>query len=70
MARTSISTDNDCGAFAPEDVGKLPNNIISRKHQITNKRLILCAKKLVQNVLLCSQVSQSIMVASAWGIVV
>ena len=49
---------------------KLPNDTISRNYKITNNRLLSCGKELVQNVLSWSQVSQSILVASARGIVV
>ena len=44
-------------------------NTISRNYKITKKRLS-CTKELVQNVSMWSQVSQSIMDASARGIVV
>ena len=60
----------DCCAFAPKKFGKLPTkNIISRNYKITNERLS-GAKELVQNVSSRGQVSQSIMAASARGIVV
>ena len=44
---------------------ELPKKTISRNYKITSKRLLSCAKELVQNVPLGSRVSQSIMVASA-----
>ena len=62
---TSLSVDRDCCAFT-----KLAKNTFSRNYKITNNRLLLCAKELVQNVSLRSQVSQSIMVVSARGFVV
>ena len=67
---TSLSTDSDCCAFAPEVSGQPPKNAIYRNYKITKKRLLSCAKELVQNVTSWSQVSQSIMVASLRGIVV
>ena len=67
----STSTHSDCCAFAPKILCKLPKNTISRNCEIRNKRLLLCAKEPdVQNASSWSQMSQSIMVASARGIVV
>ena len=62
---TSLSVDRDCCAFT-----KLAKNTFSRNYKSTNKRLLVCAKELVQNVSLWSQVLQSIMVVSARGFVV
>ena len=59
-----VWTRSDCCALAPILFGKLLKNSISRNYKITNKRLLLCAKELVQNVSLWSQVSQSMMVAN------
>ena len=64
MRNTSFSKDSDCCAFAPWSFRKLPKNTTSRNYIITNKRLSR-VKEPVQNVSLWSQVSQSIMVASA-----
>ena len=52
----------------PIFIYKLPKKSISRNYKITNKRLS-CAKEL-RTCPLCSQVLQSIMAASARGIVV
>ena len=49
---TSKSTDRDCCASAHQIIGKLPTKTISRKYIITNKRLLSCAKELMQNVTL------------------
>ena len=46
----SISTDSDCCAFAPNMFGKLPKNTIPRNYKTAYKRLLSCAKGLVQNV--------------------
>ena len=55
--------------FAPKFFGKLPKYTFSRNYKSTNKRLSW-AKELVQNVSSWSQVSQSVVVTSARGIVV
>ena len=39
-----IDSRSDCCTFAPKMFGKLPENTISRNYEITNKKLVLCAK--------------------------
>ena len=60
-----VGDANDCCAFSPKYFGKLSKSIISsRNYSPPQKRLLSCEKQLAQSVS-GSEVSQSIIVASA-----
>ena len=64
LLSNSLSTDSDCGAFAPKRFGKLPKNIISRNYKL-RIRGFSCAQTNSCKTGHQNQVSQSIMVARA-----
>ena len=69
-AQEAISTGSDCCTIVPKIFGKLPENTISRTIRLRIRGFFRAQKNSVQNVSSWSQVSQSIIVASAQGIVV